>query len=231
MTLVAISQSNYLPWRGYFAQIAQADHFVFLDNVQFTKRDWRTRNRIKTPNGLSWLNVPIQKPEIGAIISQIVISDPNFRFHHLETIRRNYREAKHFEDYWSWFEGIFLTNKSESLSLFNIHWVQEISKLLGLSTQFHMASDFKTEIEPTHRLLSICQELRASEYLTGPSAQSYLRQSLFLEQGIEIKWMNYNFCKYTQLWGDFQPTVSIIDLIFNVGIDHLYLRADFDDER
>ena len=228
MTKVAISQPNYLPWRGYFSQIAQVDHFVFLDNVQFTKRDWRTRNQIKTPNGLFWLNVPIKKPERGATIREIVISESNFRFHHLETIRRNYRGAKYFEDYWKWFENIFITNDNVSLSEFNIYCTKAISNLLGLNTQFHMASDFKTDIEPTSRLLTICQELKAKEYLSGPNARPYLKQAVFVEQKIKINWINYNFPRYTQLWGEFQPTVSIIDMIFNAGIDHLYLEAVLD---
>ena len=91
-----------------------------------------------------------------------------------------------------------------------------------------MASDFKTDIEPTSRLLTICQELKAKEYLSGPNARPYLKQAVFVEQKIKINWINYNFPRYTQLWGEFQPTVSIIDMIFNTGIDHLYLEAVLD---
>lgn len=166
-----------------------------------------------------------QETREGATIREIVISESNFRFQHLETIRRNYRGAKYFEDYWKWFENIFITNDSVSLSEFNIHCTKAISNLLDLNTRFHMASDFKTEIEPTSRLLTICQELKAKEYLSGPNAQPYLKQEVFVEQKIKINWMNYNLPRYTQLWGEFQPTVSIIDMIFNTGIDHLYLKA------
>ncbi len=228
MTIVAISQSNYLPWRGYFSQIAAADYFVFLDNVQFTKRDWRTRNQIMTPQGTAWINVPISPPKsINSKINEIEIPDFDFLESHLELIRRSYNRAINFKENWTWLSDLLLQSHSKYLSEFNINLITNVSHEFDLETDFFNASKFKDSDNPTQRLINICIELGAEKYLSGPNAKSYLEVSRFNDLGIEVIWADYNFSEYKQLWSEkFQPNVSIVDTILNAGFSPNLLKSN-----
>ncbi len=226
LTTVAISQSNYLPWRGYFSQIKAADYFVFLDNVQFTKRDWRTRNQIITPQGATWINVPISPPNSSlSKINEIEILDFGFLKSHLEIIRRSYTRAINFEKNWTWFSDLLLQSKSKNLSKFNISLIKRISQEFGLQTVFLDSAIFQNSDDATQRLINICIELGAEKYLSGPSAKNYLDVTRFHDFGIEVIWADYNLSEYKQLWTDtFQPNVSIVDTILNAGCSQGLLK-------
>lgn len=230
MTVVAISQSNYLPWRGYFSQIHEADYFVFLDNVQFTKRDWRTRNQIITPQGATWINVPISPPKSSfSKINEIEIPDFFFVKTHLEMIRRSYSRAINFEKNWTWFSDLLLQSNSKKLSEFNINLIKNISQKFDLQTNFCNSSMFQNSDDATQRLINICIELGAQKYLSGPSARNYLEVSRFHDLGIEVIWADYNFSEYKQLWTEnFQPNVSIVDAILNAGLSQNLLKSNKD---
>lgn len=221
MTTVTISQSNYLPWRGYFSQISNSDHFVFLDNVQFTPRDWRTRNRIRTPQGPEWINVPVVKPDSRfEIIENIRIASDSFIQNHLEKIRRNYSRSKFFDPNWMVLQNILNDSYHENLSVFNQKIIESISQNFSLSCNFVNASQIKSSEEPTQRLLDICLALGATTYQTGARAKTYLDVTKFQAKGIEVVWSEYNFHDYQQLWDlAFDPNLSIIDLILNMGFD------------
>jgi hypothetical protein len=228
LTTVAISQSNYLPWRGYFSQIETADYFVFLDNVQFTKRDWRTRNQIITPQGAAWINVPISPPKFSfSKINEIEIPDFNFLEEHLEIIRRSYSRAINFENNWNWFSDLLSQSQSNNLSKFNTNIIKHISQKFDLETNFYNSSVFQNSDDATQRLINICVELGAEKYLSGPSAKNYLDVSRFHDLGIEVIWADYNFSEYKQLWTKkFQPNVSIIDAILNEGFSRNLLKSN-----
>lgn len=227
MTTVTITQSNYLPWRGYFSQIQNSDYFVFLDNVQFTRRDWRTRNRIRTPQGAEWLNVPILKSNshVEMIESVSILSD-SFIDKHLETIRRNYSRAKHFDPNWRELHSIMFDSYNENLSAFNQKVIEKISDKFNLACHFLSASEFENSTDATERLLNICIELNATKYQTGSKAMAYLDVARFNSKGIEVVWSDYDFKTYDQLWNlDFEPNLSVVDLILNVGFDNDYLKS------
>ena len=226
MTTVTISQSNYLPWRGYFSQIQNSDFFVFLDNVQFTRRDWRTRNQIRTPQGAEWLNIPISKSESQfELIENVKILNDSFLEKHLETIRRNYSRSKHFNPHWVELRTILCDSYNENLSTFNQKVIENISERFRLKCSFMNAGQFENSADATERLLNICLALNATKYLTGSKAKSYLDVSRFNSEGIEVIWSNYEFKKYDQLWDlDFDPNVSVVDLILNVGFESDYLK-------
>ena len=228
MTTVAISQSNYLPWRGYFAQIQTSDKFVFLDNVQFTKRDWRTRNQILTAQGLAWINIPIVKPSTNHVkIDEIVIQDFDFIESHIELIRRNYTQAKYFSDNWEWLVGAMRKSISKDLSKFNINLIKEVSYKLNCDTDFYSSTEFQDADDPTQRLLNICEGLGATKYLSGPSAKKYLDVTRFHEADIEVVWAKYDFKEYPQLWGNkFESNVSIIDAILNAKHSEILLKTN-----
>ncbi len=227
MTTVTITQSNYLPWRGYFSQIQNSDYFVFLDNVQFTRRDWRTRNRIRTPQGAEWLNVPILQPDSHhKLIENVSVLNDSFLEKHLETIRRNYTRAKQFDPNWKELHSVLFDSYNANLSTFNQKIIKNISKRFALECKFLKANQFENSTDPTQRLLNICLSLNATKYQTGPKAMEYLDVSKFNSKGIEVIWANYDFKGYDQLWDlDFDPNLSVVDLILNVGFNKDYLKS------
>ena len=187
MKTCVISQSNYIPWKGYFQMIAQADVFVFYDVVQFTKRDWRSRNKIMTPRGPVWLTIPVGGNR-DRRIDEVILPDGEWRQNHIETIRRIYSYSDHIDDLKYMLEPIFEDREIILLSEFNQAIIRNISEYLEIDTVFMNASDFDIEGERTERLIGICKEINADVYLSGPSAQNYIKNE-FDDSGIELKWM------------------------------------------
>lgn len=221
MRSVAIVQSNYIPWRGYFDLIKSVSDFVFYDEVQFTKRDWRNRNQIKTKDGLRWLGIPVQvKGKFEQKISEVVIADNTWRETHLKTLSHCYSKAAHFSEMWPIICEIYGRADSEFLSEINERLIQDIMKVLGINTTLYKSSIFTLASERSERLLNICLEIGANKYVSGPSAKAYLDLDLFEKRGVEVEFFNYDgYPEYSQLHGEYVPNVSIIDLLFNVGKD------------
>lgn len=216
---VAISQSNFIPWKGYFDMIALVDEFVIFDEMQYTRRDWRNRNKIKTPQGTQWITVPVEvKGKYHQKINETKIADPLWGKKAWRTIEVNYKKAKYFEDFAGKFRGI-IENPYEYLSDLNFKLIQEICSLLEIKTKFHFSKDFDLREDPTQRLLGICQDLEADIYISGPAAKDYMNLEIFKAQNIVVEWMDYSdYREYSQLYGEFDHYVSILDLIFNEGI-------------
>jgi hypothetical protein len=223
---IAISQSNYIPWKGYFDFINQVDEFVLYDEVQYTKRDWRNRNRIKTQNGLKWLTIPV----FGSLkytINEVKIANHNWNQTHWQTIRHMYGKAPHFETYADAIEQLYLEAKYQMLSDINYHFLTGINQLLGIETPLSWSTDYNSKGNKSKRLISICKKANADVYVTGPAAKAYLDIGLFKDEGIAIQWMDYNgYEEYPQLYGEFEHAVTILDLLFNTGTDaRSYLKS------
>lgn len=216
---VAILQSNYVPWKGYFDLIGYVDHFVLLDEVQFTKRDWRNRNQIKTPTGLQWLTVPVHtRGKYSQTISQTRIDGDAWRHKHLNALLANYRRAREFDKTFAAVEPIYLQKQIDSLSELNEMFIRAICESLGTRTPISHSHQFDLDDDPSRRLLTICQQLGATHYVSGPAAKSYLDVELFCVANIEVEWFDYSgYQTYPQLWGDFEHHVSVLDLLFNCG--------------
>lgn len=217
---VVITQSNYLPWKGYFDSIAIADDFVLLDTVQFTKRDWRNRNIIKTAHGLQWLSVPVQvKGKFFQPINETMVADEDWREHHWKTIRHNYSKAPFFRDYEAKFAEFYLgSDRKQSLSQINFELIKIICEILGIKTRIHHSSDFPDPGDKNFRLIEICNHLGATDYFSGPTSRGYLDVELFAQNNIKAHFFEYSgYPTYPQLHGDFVHEVSVIDLIFNAG--------------
>ncbi len=222
---VAITQSNYLPWIGYFGMIQKVDLFLLLDVVQFTRRDWRNRNRIKTSKGLSWITVPVEtKGMYYSKIDEVKIKDSSFYKNHLEAIRHNYRKATYWNDIFPCLSDLLSKASSfPNLSEINIFLIKKISKYLGIDTPIFSCTDILPRdllisMDKNSRLLNLCMEVGASEYISGPAAKDYLDKEIFYSNNIEVSWMDYDYLRsYPQLWGDFNPNVSIVDVLFNNG--------------
>ena len=218
---IAIVQSNYIPWKGYFDMMGSVDEFVLLDDVQYTRRDWRNRNRIKTPQGIQWLTIPVQvKGKFDQEVRHTRISDPAWRRRHWDALRHSYARARCFSEMEGVIYDLYEAASDEYLSKINYRFLVGIRDLLNIGSKISWSMDYGGGGRKTQRLLDICLQANASEYLSGPSARAYLDVRLFNESGIHVSWMDYEgYSEYDQLYPPFEHRVSVLDLIFHTGAD------------
>jgi hypothetical protein len=218
---VVIYQSQYLPWKGYMDLINFADEFIIFDDVQYTRRDWRNRNKIKTPHGIHWLTIPVKvKGKFFQKIKDTEVSDPTWSDIHWRTIQFAYSKAPFFKKYKDIFEVLYTENTSKMLSEINHRFLTALCKILGIGTKLSWSSDYHVIDGKTERLVDLCQKAKATEYLTGPAAKDYIKEELFKKAGIKLKYMDYSdYLEYPQLYPPFEHKVSVIDLIFQIGPD------------
>lgn len=215
---IAVLQSNYIPWKGYFDIIGMVDEFVVYDQVQFTKNDWRNRNRIKTSQGVKWLTIPVFQKNLSQRISETKVSQPKWSVKHWNSIVGSYSRAPYFKEMSERLELFFKTTSETYLSVINSQLIQIICELLEIKTKILNSADYTLRGNPTERLVDLCKQTGATYYLSGPAAKDYLQDDLFKQEGIEIEWMDYgNYPVYPQLFPPFTHEVSIIDLLFNAG--------------
>jgi hypothetical protein len=219
MKKVAILQSNYIPWKGYFDLIAAVDEFILYDDMQYTRRDWRNRNKIKTPQGLLWLTVPVKvKSKYHQKIRDAEIEGSNWAGDHWKTLMQNYRRAPHFSDIAAWLEPLYLADPCDNLSSVNRRFIEAVCAYLEIGTAISNSWDYALVDGKTERLAELCIQAGGTEYISGPSAKDYIEESIFVEKGIALTWFDYaGYVEYPQLWGDFAHEVTILDLLFNCG--------------
>jgi hypothetical protein len=219
MKKIVITQSNYIPWKGYFDAIALADEFVIYDDMQYTRSDWRNRNLIKTQQGLKWLTIPVQvKGKFSQKINETKVSDKSWNKAHWNSIKENYKKAAHFKTYKDFFENLYLTVDFDYLTDINCHFLTQIGSLLNIETNFRFSSSFELKEERTERLVAICTELGGTDYYSGPAAKAYMNEALFEVANVNVHYLDYsNYPEYTQAFPPFEHGVSIIDLLFNEG--------------
>jgi len=221
-----ILQPSYIPWRGYFHQIYKADTFIFYDDVQFDKNGWRNRNIIRTSQGSQWLTIPVRTKGAvsrGLPINKIPIAwDKPWNIQHWRGIQMAYKKAPYFKDYIGFFEQMYAKH-DEWLAEFTIRSTIEISRLIGIQhTRFLKSSEMPGITgEKTDRLIQILKSVGADHYISGPAAKAYLEEEKFLNAGIYLEYMQYNYRQYPQLHPPFEGKVSIIDLMFMTGADAL----------
>jgi len=227
---VAILQSNYIPWKGYFDLIQMVDEFVLFETAQYTRRGWRNRNVIKARDGLLWLTIPVAvKGRYLQTIQETEVSEPSWKEHHWKTIQHNYARAPFFDAYRARFEELYLGCEEKLLSLVNYRFLTAICDILGVKTHFSWSSDYARIEGKTERLVEWCKHLKATEYFSGPAARDYINASLFAKEGIALRYMDYyGYPEYRQLYPPFHHEVSIIDLIFNEGPNAKHYMKSFD---
>lgn len=225
MKKIAILQSNYIPWKGYFDMIAAVDEFVIYDDMQFTKNDWRNRNRLKTPNGIQWLSIPVGQ-DISRRIRDVTIPNPTWQRKHWATLQGNYGRAKFFEEIAEFLRPLYLDQIHTNLSTTNRVFTEAICAYLGITSKISNSWDYELTEGKTGRLIDLCKQTGATEYVSGPAAKGYLDEPLFESNGIQLTWFTYdNYPVYPQLWGKFSHSVSVLDLLFNCGRQsHKYMR-------
>jgi WbqC-like protein family len=214
---LAVLQSNYIPWKGYFDLIASVDEFVLYDDMQFTKNDWRNRNKIKTPTGLQWLSVPVGI-DITRRIRDVELKDSAWQAKHWKTLAANYGRAPHFESLSRVFAPLYLERTHHTLSGLNRTLIEAVCSVLGIKTRITNSWDYQLSEGKTERLVDLCRQTGATSYTSGPAARDYLKAEQFAAAGVQLEWFDYSgYPEYPQLWGKFEHSVSVLDLLFNCG--------------
>lgn len=217
---VAIVQSSYIPWKGYFDLIHRSDEFILLDEVQYTRRDWRNRNRIKTEHGFAWLTIPLRnKGNYLATIAAMEVAGDDWREMHRAKLVQAYRRATFFDNEAEFVTSLYAECRSSKLSDINRHFLSALCKRLDIRTSLVPSSRYCVfRDDPTERLVALCQAAGATNYLSGPSARNYLDEEKFRAAGVRVDYIDYRgYPEYPQLHGNFEHSVSIFDLLFCTG--------------
>ncbi len=216
---VAIIQSNYIPWKGYFDVIAAVDEFIVFDEVQYTRRDWRNRNKIKAQHGLTWLTIPVMtKGNYLQKIRDVRIDGSAWKQEHLLRMRHAYASTAHFHEQFPWLEELYANSTTEFLTEVNVGFLRAICERLGIKTPITSSSDYEIVPGKSERLLHICRQAGADAYLSGPAARDYIDEPMFASAGVAVEFVNYEgYRAYDQPYPPFEHGVSIVDLILCTG--------------
>jgi len=215
---ITIHQPDFLPWLGFFDRWKQSDLLIILDDVQFLRRGWHHRDRIKTRDGLAWLTIPVQKKgNFEQMINQVKIDNQSdWQRRHLATIRHVYRKAPFFESIFESLHDAYL-GKTELLVSFNLRLLEIAAELLGIDTPYILASRYNVSGRKSERLIHLIQQEGGTDYLTGTGSKNYLDVGLFSRAGIRVIWQDFPHPIYPQLYGGFVPNLSVIDFMMNCG--------------
>lgn len=216
---VAIVQSSYIPWKGYFDLIGLADHFVIYDEVQYTRRDWRNRNRIKTERGPAWLTIPVlHAGRTSQRVDEAAVVDAHWRRKHWRSLLQNYEGARFFDDYAELLRARYLDVDDHLLSRINEGFIRDLCNALQIETPISRSTDYPGSGDRVGRLIELCVGVGADVYLTGPRARGYLDEHRFAAAGIAIEYMSYTgYREYGQRHPPFEHEVSVLDLLFEAG--------------
>lgn len=224
MKKIAMLQPNYLPWKGVFDLIDQVDVFVFYDDVQYTKRDWRNRNKIRTNNGDIWLSVPVISSRGDLICDVKINNESDWQKKHYQTIKTNYSKAPHFDEYSYLIDDIYLNNKWDYLNDLDIFATKIIATALGIQCKWVKASDLNISgAKDGEKIIKICKKLECDYFINGPASKEFMNEELFKHENISLNYIEYSYPEYTQLQKPFNHYVSVLDLIFNCGSESIKL--------
>lgn len=216
----AINQPTYLPWIGYFDLIDQVDVFILLDNVQFGKRSWQQRNRVRMPDGLQWLTVPVKtQGRFGQRIHEVEISEPEFWHKHTRTIEIAYSRTPYFAQYFPGLAKLLEDHSSGLLVELSVSLIRWFCAALEISTPLIVASSLNQSGKRTELLANLCTAVGANEYISPAGSVAYLaeEENIMRQRGIDVRFQNYCHPVYRQDFDPFLPYASVIDLLFNQG--------------
>jgi len=219
-----VLQSNYIPWKGYYDLIHDADIFIYYDEVQYTKNDWRNRNRIYTKNGLQWLTIPISTDAVKLKISEVEIKDPRWQDLHYKTLSLGYAKAPFFHQLKPLLEETYIQQQWKNLSTVNRFLIEKISTLLGIETTFKDSKDFILEGNRVERLINLLKQSGTTRYISGPAAKEYLEgyEGLFAESDIQLQYKDYSdYPSYPQMKEPFENYVSVVDMLANIELNEI----------
>lgn len=218
MKVVSIQQPEHLPWLGFFDKVRQVDMVVLLDDVQFKKRYFENRNKIRTGNGWQWIGIPVNTK--GRYHQNLCDVEVDNTRHWRETAWRalclNYSKTACWEGYSSFFDNLYQCEWTRLVD-FNVEVIKYVTKQLGLETEFLFASQLDVEGKGDKLLVNICRKVGASAYLSGAFGRDYIDESLFAEAGIALEYQDFRHPTYRQVYQPFLPNMSTVDLLFNEG--------------
>src|SRR5574337_8587 len=214
--IVAVHQPQYLPWLGYFDKMDQCDLFVFLDSVQFKKNEWQNRNRIKTASDWQYLTVPVQHRFPQAILDVQIDNRADWARKHLQALMVHYGKAPYFADHLPFLLEVY-AKRWASLCELCIVLIQYLTAVIGITVKVVRSSEGQFSEEPTERLIEICRWAGADAYLAGAGGLNYMRLDRFRQEGIQVVQQAFEPPIYPQLYGRFEPNLSVVDLLFNCG--------------
>ncbi len=214
--IIFVHQPEYIPWLGFFDKLARCDVFVVYDDAQYVHGGYQNRNRIRTRQGWRWLTIPIvhHHPQL---IKDVRIAGNQWKEEHLRILAHTYEKAPFFETYFPLIEEA-LNFDHELLMALNLHLIKNISESLGFKTKMIRSSEFPyIGKEKNEKLISMCKFIGADTYLSGSGGKAYINEKAFASANVNLQWHNYVHPTYSQISQGFQPFMSIIDLLFNVG--------------
>ena len=220
MKTVVILQSNYIPWKGYFDLMHDADEFILFDTMQYTRRDWRNRNQIKTAHGQIWLTIPVEvKGKYHQRINETEIADPDWAEKHWRSIKASYSKTPCFTEMSAPIETLYQRVAHERmLSHVNRSLLEGVADLLGINTKITWSSDYPATEGKTERLAALCKAAGGTHYISGPAARDYIDPEVFIDAGIDLSFKDYSgYPTYPQVHADFLHGVTVLDLMFCVG--------------
>lgn len=218
---VVIHQPDFIPYLGFFHRFLSADLYVVLDDVQFVygSRAWTHRDKIKTPKGTQWLTVSVKKPPRDTAINQVELSDEvDWRTDHIRLLEANYRGAPFFEQIMPSLRTLY-AEPAKMLADFNLRSIRMLMSLLDVETPMVLSSTLSPQGAKNDLLVDLLKKIGADRYLAGVGSRDYMDESLFGAAGIEVVWQDFQHPVYPQQFGEFQPYLSAIDMLFNCGID------------
>jgi hypothetical protein len=221
---IVILQSNYIPWKGYFDLINDADIFCFLDEVQYTKNDWRNRNKLYSKNGLFWLTIPINKKSVNHKISEVLLEDHYWQEKHFKSIVQTYSSAPQLNNLLPLLEDIYLKRQWQYLSQLNQFLVKEICNLIGIKTKIVDSKDYQLADKKVDRIISLVKQMNGTEYISGISGANYLNgeEEAFNRNNVKLTYKNYgNYKIYQQNLPVFENAVSIMDTLMFIPQSNL----------
>lgn len=220
---ISVLQPGYLPWLGFFEQMYRSDVFVVYEDVQYDKNGWRNRNRIKTANGVQWLTVPVLVDFKGRpLINEVEIDNKsNWRRKHLLSISQNYSKARFYRQYIGMFEEAYSRDWKILIDI-DMYFITKLVECLGMDgKKIIRSSTLGIKGDRIERLIGICKTFEADTFYEGASGRNYISGDRFAEHGIKVEYQDYKHPIYNQLYGDFVPYLSVIDLLFNHGEESL----------
>jgi len=218
--ILSVHQPQYIPWLGYFHKIAKSDLFIFLDDVQYKKREFQNRNKIKTASGPLWLTVPVvTKGHYTQNIKDVLINnEEDWASDHLKSIEHNYSKAACFQEHRQFFQALY-KKKHEMLIDTSMEMINYSLNYLNIQTPVKMSSEFQIKSMSTQRIIDLCKAAGADTYLSGSGGRDYMDVSLFEKNNIKLLFQDFKHPQYPQLFGSFEPFLSIVDLFLNCGIE------------
>lgn len=227
---IAIVQSCYIPWKGYFDLINSVDEFVLYDESQYTRQDWRNRNRVKTSSGTRWLTIPVT---INGLYNQRIdetrIADARWAERHWAILHQAYRRASQYDVYADEIQAAYERVASKPLlSDVNRTLLEAVCRVLDIRTTMSWSTNYRATGSRTDRVVSLCEAAGATVYVSGPRGRDYLDEELFTRAGIELEYFEYaGYREYTQPYPPFDHAVSILDLLFSTGRDATQYMTTF----